>query len=125
MSSMKDVVMPLARLDPHGAAPAALAIAFGGLYSLLQVVTNENAEYLFCLRSIVELRPMIARWAHYEGRFMAFKKPSLLRDHNSLEEALIDLYQAILAFLAVLTRYSAGSLISMCTKSLASRKFRT
>lgn len=109
---MKDVVMPLARLEPHGAVPVALTIAFGSIYTLVQVVLNENTEYKFCLTSIVELRPMIARWVHYEGRFMIYREASLLGKYKDLENAMVDLYQAILTFLAAMARYCAGSLIS-------------
>ena len=112
MTSMKDVVMPLARLDPHGAAPVALAIAFGGIYTLVQVVSNESTEHMFYLTSIVELRPMIARWVHYEGRFMVHREARLLSRYEDLENAMVDLYQAILTFLAAMARYCAGSLIS-------------
>ncbi|KAI9658092.1 MAG: hypothetical protein M1821_002752 [Bathelium mastoideum] len=112
MSNMKDVVMPLSRLDPHGAASVALAIAFGGIYTLVQVIANENAEYMSCLSSIIELRPMIARWVHYERHFLVHKEPKVpVGRYDDLKNALVDLYQAILTFLAAMTRYCAGSLI--------------
>ena len=115
---MKDVIMPLAKLDPHGAAPVALAIAFGGIFALVQVTANDNEQYLFCLNAIVELRPMIARWIHYEARFMTHKEADVDDEvYANLERALIELYQAILTFLAVMARYCAGSFISECMYS--------
>ncbi|MCJ1470964.1 hypothetical protein MMC07_009612, partial [Pseudocyphellaria aurata] len=119
MATMKDVIMPLAKLDPHGLTPVALGIAFGGIFALVQVTANDNEQYLFCLSAIVELRPMIARWIHYEARFMAHKEADVDDEvYADLERALIKLYQAILTFLAVMARYCAGSFIKRFAKAL-------
>ena len=102
VTSTKDLVMGLSRLDPHGIAP----IVLGGIYTVVQIVQNDSDERRAALSLTLDMSETVAVWQSVERYQISQNLNQNCEDlYEALSKAIVQLYQRIIVLLGTMMAY--------------------
>ena len=105
MTSLKEIFVPVSRLDPSDGA----TIACSAMFVIIQIAFNDAKQYQFALNSLVDISPIIQRRFHFENRILPYVSLHQLSAAPKLEESLVDIYPEIMVYLVTMISYRQKS----------------
>ncbi|KAF7503927.1 hypothetical protein GJ744_003008 [Endocarpon pusillum] len=115
ITSLEKIVMPVARLDPHGGA----AMACGGIFAIMQIALNDTKQYDLAFNSVMEVVPVIERWTFYEKRSLMYDQFSEVRASQNFRVGLVELYLQIMIHTTTVATYCQKSSLRRFAEAIA------